>query len=133
VTWRIRTYLAILAFRYIGTGLVVHRQADNFAASPHFRYVFTPVGASAWAAIFVAVGVVAIGGVIWPRALPIRFVLVTSVVVTLIWAASFAAAEIVDGTRAALATISFTAFAAKDLVVSSMPFVAPLPPWADKD
>jgi hypothetical protein len=133
VTWRIRNYLAILAFRYIGTGLVIHNQAENFAESAHFHYVFAALSPNRWAAVFVTLGIIAAGAVIWPRALGIRVVLTTSVVVTLIWAASFAAAEIVDGTRAALATISFTAFAAKDLVVSSMPFVAPLPPWADKD
>ena len=125
-TWRIRAYLAVMAFRYIGLGVTTIRSDEAFEASPHFRYVFRFTTPTVWAAIFVLVGVAAAGSAVWPRMLPIRAVLVVSVFLTVLWAAAFAAAELLDGTRAAMGTIFLIALAGKDLIVSSMPFGNPI-------
>jgi hypothetical protein len=125
MTWRIRAYLGVLAFRYIGLAIALMRAPEAFEPAPHFRHIFGIASLEWWAALFIMLGIAAIGAAIRPVALGIRYVLVASVGLTATWAAGFLAAELVDGTRSAMGTIFLLALAAKDLIVASMPLVSP--------
>lgn len=126
MSWRIRAYLAVVAFRHLGTAVVLHRDGDLFERSELFRYVFELAPAGVWLWIMVAMGLGAVGGVLWPRETGIRVLVALSVGITFAWAAGFVAAELILGTRSTIATVLFVALALKDLIVSGMTYSNPL-------
>ena len=133
MSWRIRAYLAVVAFRNLGTAYTLHRDGDLYERSDLFRYVFELAPVSVWLWIMVAMGLGAIGGVLWPRETGIRVLVAASVGITFAWAAGFVAAELVLGTRSTIATVLFVALALKDLIVSGMSFENPLEAMVRRD
>lgn len=126
MSWRIRAYLAVVAFRHLGIAYTLHRDGELYKRSELFRYVFELLPVAAWLWIMVAMGLGAIGGVLWPRETGIRVLVAISVGITFAWAAGFVAAELLLGTRATIATVLFVSLALKDLIVSGMAFANPL-------
>lgn len=126
MSWRIRAYLAVLAFRHLGLAYTLHRDEDLFERSELFLYVFELASVPVWTALFVAMALAALGGLLWPRETGIRAIIAASVGLTVAWAAGFVMAELMLGTRATIATVLFVSLALKDLIVSGMSFENPL-------
>jgi hypothetical protein len=125
VRWHIRAFMAVVAFRYLCIGYILYQNADLYSQSLLFKYVFQIAPPNTWAVIHWMMGAAAVVVCLRPRVVPIRAVLVTSVGVTSVWAASFFAVEILENVPVALATVFFSSLALKDLIVSSLPFVTP--------
>ena len=126
MSWRIRAYLAVVAFRHLGLAYTLHRDGELFERSELFRYVFELAPVPVWTVLFVAMALAAVGGLLWPRETGIRAIIAASVGLTVAWAAGFVMAELMLGTRATIATVLFVSLALKDLIVSGMSFSNPL-------
>lgn len=121
MSWRIRAYLAVLAFRYFGSAWAIAQSKDLFEQSALFEYVFRIAPPDWWVVGFVLFGIVAVGAVLRPRILGIRAVLLVSVYLSSLWAGAFVAAELLEDIPATLGTVLLLSLAAKDFIVSSMP------------
>lgn len=128
LSWRVRAYVATLAFRHVGLGLALLDDRDAFRSATTFRYVFRILPISAWAATLVAFGIVALGGVLWPREIALRIVIVGSVFFSFMWAGSFVAANLIypHGAASSFAAVVFVSLALGDLTVSGVPYGKPL-------
>ena len=126
MSWRIRAYLAVVAFRHLGLAYTLHRDGELFERSELFLYVFELASVPVWTVLFVAMALAAVGGLLWPRETGIRAIIAASVGLTVAWAAGFVMAELMLGTRATIATVLFVSLALKDLIVSGMTFANPL-------
>jgi len=125
VSWRIRALLCVVAFRHIGTAYALHAD-EILSTSPTFRTLFVVLPSGSWQIVLGALGIACIGGVLWPREVGIRALVIASVGVSAVWATSFIAAGIIDQAAAALPAVVFTSLALKDLIVAGMSYSNPL-------
>lgn len=127
ISWRVRGYLAVLSFRHLGFGIGLLEGNRQIGGSAAFRYIFDVAGVEWWAAAFLVTGFFALGGIVWPRALPIRILLVASVGISLSFAGgTFLALLNQPPVASSIVPVAFAVFALKDLLVSGMSFENPI-------
>lgn len=127
LSWRIRGYVAVLALRHIGFAMALMWDRRPLERSATFRYVFDLAGPSAWAWVYLALGVAALGGLVSPKEKGIRVLVVFSVGLSCAWASGTALAALVaPPAPSGLAVVAFISFALKDLIVAGMVYVNPL-------
>jgi hypothetical protein len=76
--WRLRVYLAIVAARSLGMGATYWASAPRIWRSPAFDVIEQLAPLRTFAVLWLALGLVAVGGVLFPGERGIRGVLVTS-------------------------------------------------------
>jgi hypothetical protein len=76
--WRLRVYLAIVAARSLGMGVTYWASAPRIWRSPAFDVIEQLAPLRTFAILWLVLGLVAVGGVLFPGERGIRGVLVTS-------------------------------------------------------
>lgn len=127
ISWRIRAYIAVLAFRLIGFAVAIKLDAEAVGSSSVFRYLFKVGSPTTWAIAHALIGIACIGGAVFPREKGIRALVTLSVGLSSAWATgAFLAMVVRPRAPGLLAVVAFVTFVAKDLIVAGMVYVNPI-------
>lgn len=115
--WRLRVYLVIVAARSLGMGITYWVSAPRIWRSPAFDVIEVLAPLRTFAIVWLVLGLVAVGGVLFPGERGIRGVLVTSFGLELLFGLG-----VLLGTASSPAVVTWFTFAAIDLLVVGTPW-----------
>ena len=113
LSWRIRAFLAVNVFLWIGWAYTYAVSNSRIGANPSFRVVEEIMPVEWFAVVFLILGLASLGGVIRPIETPTRVVLGLSSVIAVMFGLAVAFA----GTTSP-AAVSFVGFGLIDLILT---------------
>lgn len=128
MTWRARIYLGIGATRHACIGLISFTAASTYDGSPWAALV-SLISLTVWGALFVLGGLHFAYAALFGHAQHARWALVTSAVLTGMWAAGFLISGSNGSVTALLIGVLLGALSGKDLTMCAAPLRTPLEPF----